>query len=161
MRSERALTSADAWSDGPTTVSSVTSRTFELDGFQRPFAVVLGLVTVSAGVVLLLVGDGGQQVLAVLFVAVGSWASFTFGFWAPHRVTLDDSGVLLEAVARRVRIPWDDLESVAPAPWDTRRQTLRWRRSPGRAITTLNAFPELHRMLVDIERRAPRAHISS
>lgn len=122
----------------------------------------MGLVMVPAGVVLLFVGDGGQQqVLAVLFVVVGAWALFMFGFWAPHRVTLDDSGVLLEAVARRVRIPWDDLESVAPAPWDVRRQTLRWRRSRGRTITTLNAFPELHTMLSNIERRAPRAHISS
>jgi hypothetical protein len=144
-------------------VGSMVSHTFELDGFKRPFAVVLGLIVIPTGVILLqLGGDGRETALAVLFIAAGSWTVFEFGLWAPHRVTLDDSGVMLEAVARRVHIPWDDLESVEPTPWDIRRETLRWRRSRGRAITTLNAFPELHRMLVEIERRrAPHAYVSS
>jgi len=80
------------------TVGSVASRTFELDGFKRPFAVVLCLVLAPGGIVLLLIGDGGgQAALAVLFMAAGGFGVFEWGFWAPHRVTLDDSGVLLEA----------------------------------------------------------------
>jgi hypothetical protein len=143
-------------------VTLVVSRTFELDGVKRPFTVMIGLVLLPASVFLLVVGeDGGSTAFGLFFIAVACWVIFEFGFWAPHRVTLDDSGISLDAVARRVRIAWDDLESVEPTPWDLRRETLRWRRSRGRAITTLNAFPELHRMLVEIERRAPRAYVSS
>jgi hypothetical protein len=140
----------------------VVSHTYELDGFKRPFTVVIGIALVPTSVFLLVVGeDGGSTALALFFISVGCWVIFEFGFWAPHRVTLDDSGISLEAVARRVRIPWEDLESVEPTPWDLRRETLRLRRRRGRAITTLNAFPELHRMLVEVERRAPRAYVSS
>jgi hypothetical protein len=164
-RTARAWPAASsATSVGPAvavTVGSMVSQTFELDGFYRGIAIVIGAVTVPLAIVLILIGDGGQVVLGVVFMVIGGGVLFQFGLWAPHRVTLDDSGVLLEAVARRVRIPWNELESVEPTPWDIRRQTLRWRRSRRRSITTLNAFPELHRMLVEIERRAPHAYVSS
>jgi hypothetical protein len=34
-------------------VGSMVSHTFELDGFKRPFAVVLGLIVIPTGVILL------------------------------------------------------------------------------------------------------------
>jgi hypothetical protein len=139
------------------TVSPVASHTYEADRFQSGLAVVIGVVGVVAGIVALVIGE----VQGLILLSVGSWLVFAFGFWEPHRVTLDDSGVLLQAVARRVRIPWDELESVAPAPWDIRRQTLRWGRKRGLAVLTPNAFPELHRVLVEIEQRAPYVYISS
>jgi hypothetical protein len=76
-------------------------------------------------------------------------------------VTLDDSGVLLRAVVRRIHIPWDELESVEPPWWDVRHEALKWRRSRGFAVSTLQAFPDLHRMLVEIERRSPQTYVSS
>jgi hypothetical protein len=139
------------------TVGPVAGHIYEVDGFQRGFPVVIGAVGVVAGIVALVIGEAPGLIL----LAVGGWSLFEFGFWAPHRVTLDDSGVLLQAAARRIRIPWDELESVEPAPWDIRRQMLRWGRSRGLAVMTLNAFPELHRILVEIERRAPQAVVSS
>jgi hypothetical protein len=85
----------------------------------------------------------------------------SIAIWTPHRVTLDDSGVLLKAVVRRIRIPWDDLESVGPPWWDIRHEALKWRRSRGLAVVTLQSFPDLHRMLTEIEQQSPRTYVSS
>jgi hypothetical protein len=100
-RTARAWPAANgATSVGPAvvvTVGSMVSHTVELDGFYRRIAIVIGAITVSLAVVLILIGDGGQVVLGAVFVVIGGGVLFQFGLWAPHRVTLDDSGVLLEA----------------------------------------------------------------
>jgi hypothetical protein len=76
-------------------------------------------------------------------------------------VVLDDSGVVLQAVVRRIHISWDELESVGPPSWDARHETLKWRRRRGSPVSTLQAFPDLHRMLVEIERRSPQTDVWS
>lgn len=132
------------------------SHLYQGEGFRLVLSAVVGVAGVTAGIVALVIGE----VQGLLLLSGGCLASF-IGVWTPHRVVLDESGVLLEAVARRIRIPWDELESVEPPWWDIRHEALRWRRSRGFAVWTLQAFPDLHRMLVEIERRSPRAHVAS
>jgi hypothetical protein len=129
---------------------------YQGDGFQLVLSAVIGVAGVVAGIVALATGE----VQGLLLLGGGCMAVF-IGIWTPHRVVLDDSGVLLQAVVRRVRIPWDALESVERPWWDVRHQSLKWRRSRGLAVVTLQAFPDLHRMLVEIERRSPRTHVTS
>jgi hypothetical protein len=78
----------------------MAGHTYEVDGFHRGYPVVIGAAVVVAGIMALVNGEA----LGVLLLAIGGWTLFEFGFWAPHRVTLDDSGVLLQALARRIRI---------------------------------------------------------
>lgn len=132
------------------------SQTYQGEGFQLVLSVVIGVAGIVAGIVALVIGE----VQGLILLGGGCVAVF-IGVWTPHRVTLDDSGVLLQAVARRVHIPWDELESVAPPWWDVRHEALKWTRSRGFAVSTLQAFPDLHRILVEIERRSPNTHVSS
>jgi hypothetical protein len=74
---------------------------------------------------------------------------------------LDQEGVLLEAIARQVRISWDDLASVGPPRWTIQRGCHRWSRRNGEGVTTARAFPDVHRMLSEVERRAPHASVRS
>lgn len=69
----------------------MASHTYEVDVFHRGLPVVLGTAVGVASVAVLATGEPGGWLLLVL----GGWAAFQFGLWAPHRVTLDDSGVLL------------------------------------------------------------------
>jgi hypothetical protein len=140
----------------------MAGRTFEQDGFRRPLGVVAGSVFVPIGFLVVAASDEAVNVaVGVSSIVLGGLIVFHLGFWEPRRVTLDDSGVLLEAVARRVHIPWDELEAVEPWPWDLHRETLRWQRRNGRSVTMLKDFSELHWMLVEIERRAPHTYVSS
>jgi hypothetical protein len=123
---------------------------------QLVVSVVLGMAGVVAGTVALLLGE-----VQGLLLLGGGLLAVRFGVWTPHRVTLDDSGVLLQAVVRRARIPWDELRSVAPPWWDLRHQSLKWGRHRRLAVVTLQAFPELHRMLVEVEQRSPKTYVSS
>jgi hypothetical protein len=132
------------------------SHTYQGERFQLVVSVVIGVAGVVAGIVALVIGE----VQGLLLLSGGCLAVF-IGIWTPHRVTLDDSGVLLQAVVRRVRVPWDELESVEPPWWDIRHAALRWGRNRGLAVLTLQAFPDLHRMLVEIERRSPPTYVSS
>jgi hypothetical protein len=125
---------------------------------------VVGVAFVVAGVVTLVVGlavgEVPAQLWGVLLVGIGGVGVF-IGVWTPHRVELDDSGVVLHAVVRRIRISWDELESVGSPWWDVSHGSLTWKRRRGLGVTTLQAFPDLHRMLVEIERRSPRTHVWS
>jgi hypothetical protein len=132
------------------------SHIYEGESFQLVYATVIGLAGALAGIVLLVAGE-----VQGLILLVGGCSGVFIGIWTPDRVVLDDSGVLLQAVVRHVRIPWDELESVAPPWWDFRHESLKWRRSRGFAVVTLQAVPDLHRMLVEIERRSPRTHVES
>jgi hypothetical protein len=131
-------------------------QTYQGEWFQLVVSAVIGVAGVVAGIVALVIGE----VQGLLLLGAGCLAVF-IGIWTPHRVTLDDSGVLLRAVVRRVRVPWDELESVVPPWWDIRHSALRWRRNGGLAVLTLQAFPDLHRMLIEIERRSPGTYVSS
>jgi hypothetical protein len=132
------------------------SHTYEVEPFQLAVSVVIGVAGVVAGIVALVIGE----VLGLLLLGGGCLAVF-IGIWTPLRVTLDDSGVLLQAVVRQIRIPWEELESVEPPWWDIRHVELRWGRTRGLAVLTLQAFPDLHRMLIEVERRSPRTYVSS
>lgn len=135
---------------------------YEVDGFHRAQGAVFAPIGAATGAVILPTGwDGAVAWLALPVLALGAGIAFYSGCWQPHRVTLDDAGVQLEAVARRVHIAWDDLESVAPGRWDVYRDMLLWQRRGGRMVRTLSAFPDLHRMLTEVERQAPHAVVSS
>ena len=131
-------------------------QTYQGEGFQLVLSAVAGVAGVVAGIVALAIGE-----IQGLILLGGGCVAVVIGIWTPHRVTLDDSGVLLTAVVRRIRIPWDELESVEPPWWDVRHEALKWRRSRGFAVSTLQAFPDLHKLLVEIERRSPRTHVAS
>lgn len=132
------------------------SDTYQGERFQLVVAAAIGVSGVVAGIVALVLGE----VQGLLLLGGGCVAVFV-GIWTPHRVTLDDSGVLLQAVVRRVRIPWDELESVEPPWWDVRHAWLRWGRTRGLAVLTLQASPDLHTMFAEIERRSPRTSLAS
>jgi hypothetical protein len=132
------------------------NHTYQGERFQLVISVVMGVAGVMAGIVALMIGE----VQGLLLLSGGCLAVF-FGIWTPHRVTLNDSGVLLRAVVRRIRVPWAELVSVEPPWWDIRHTALRWGRTRGLAVLTLQAFPDLHRMLVEIERRSPRTGVWS
>lgn len=134
------------------------SHTYEAERFQHGVLFVCGVGFVAGSFAPLAFGE--IHGLMFLFFSVGVFFLLG-GFWMPYRVTLDASGVLLQALVRRVRIPWDALETVAPPLWDTSHGSLMWRRRSGLAVLTLQTFPDLHRMLVEIERRAPHVHVSS
>jgi hypothetical protein len=134
----------------------VASHTYEAERVQHGLMLMFGVVGLVAGIVALVLGE--IQGLIPLFF--GGFLLF-MGLWMPHRVTLDDSGVLIQAVIRRVRIPWEDLEAVEPPVWDIRHERLKWRRRRGLGVLTPQAFPDLHRMLVEIERRAPHVYVSA
>jgi hypothetical protein len=132
------------------------SHTYEAERFQHVLSIVLGVIGVVAGIVALVVGE----IQGLIPLGFGVPLVF-IGFWLPHRVTLDDSGVLIQAMIRRVRIPWEELETVEPPLWDIRHERLKWRRRRGLSVSTPQTFPELHRMLVEVERRAPHVYVSS
>jgi hypothetical protein len=103
---------------------------------------------------------GGWGWLAFIWL-LANGAAIEHFLWAPNRVTLDDDGVELISVARHVRIARDDLEAVGPSPWTIRRgEFYQWRRSGGWPISTRPAV-DMHRLLAQIEQRAPHSAISS
>jgi hypothetical protein len=132
------------------------TQTYEVDGFEQVLLLLLGPCLVVMGIVVLVVGE----IEGLLPLFAGLWSLF-LGLRMPHRVTLDDDGVRIEAIGRRVRIPWGELEAVAPPAWDLMHRRLRWRRRRGLGVSTPHAFPELHRMLVEIEQRAPHVYVES
>ncbi|HEY8543611.1 MAG TPA: hypothetical protein VIL36_01140 [Acidimicrobiales bacterium] len=125
--------------------------------FRLVYSAVLGVTGVAIGAVVALAMG---QIQGLALACLGVVALFV-AVWTPHRVTLDDTGVVLQAVARRVHIPWDDLASVAPPWWDVRHELLKWRRRRGLGVLTLQAFPELHRLLVEVEQRSPGTSVAS
>jgi hypothetical protein len=132
------------------------THTYQGERFQLVVSVAIGVTSVAAGIVALVIGE-----VQGLLLLGGGCVAVLIGIWTPHRVTLDESGVVLQAGVRRIRVPWDELESVEPSWWDIRHVGLRWGRNRGLAVLTLQAFPELHTMLVEIERRSPRTYVAS
>jgi len=131
-------------------------HTYEADRGQQFLMLILGTVTAAIGIGALAVGE----IPGLLLLAGAAWVLF-LGLWMPHRVTLDDDGVRIEGIWRQVRIPWDDLRAVASPVWDFQHLRLRWQRRRGLGVSTPQAFPELHRMLVEIEHRAPHVYVEA
>lgn len=138
----------------PTPSESTTYET--VPGYPRN-TFLMGAVSVAVGLVGTLVTGRVQLLLAVAMGAI----LVMIGFWMPHRVTLDDDGVLFDALARHVRIPWDDLMSVSPVAVAYGNRVLVWRRRRGKGVRTPLGFPLLHRMLCEVEQRAPHVDVSS
>jgi hypothetical protein len=145
-------------------VLSVAEETYEFDGKRQARAVVFGLTLMLLSVYGLLRATFEQD------VSMYPWAAalvlFVYLFlrtllWTPHRVTLTDSGVVMEARAKLRRIPWTELKSIGPVPWSPYRGALWWRRAHGWPVSTPLNPANHHQMLVDIERRAPSVRISS
>lgn len=133
------------------------STTYEtVSGYPRG-ELLMGAALVAVGLVGTLV-TGQAEVL--LFVVVGA-IGVVVGLWLPHSVTLDDDGVLFDALARHVRIPWNDLVSVSSVAVVYGPRKLLWRRRRGRGVRTPLAFTLLHRMLTEVEQRAPHVDVSS
>jgi hypothetical protein len=138
----------------PTPSGSTTYET--VPGHPRN-AFLTGAAFVALGLVGTVATGRLQVLVAVVLGAVCAFA----GLWMPQRVTLDDDGVLFDALARQVHIPWDDLTSVSPVAVGYGSRVLAWRRRRGKGVRTPLGFPLLHRMLSEVERRAPHVHVSS
>ena len=138
----------------PTPSESTTYET--VPGYPRN-AFLTGAAFVAVG----LVGTVATGQLQVLLAVVLGAACVFAGFWMPHQVTLDDDGVLFDALARHMRIPWDDLVSVSPVAVGYGSRVLVWRRRRGKGVRTPLGFPLLHRMLSEVEQRAPHVDVSS
>lgn len=132
------------------------AHTYEADRFQQVVLILPGTVLAVIGTVGLVAG--GIEGLAAL--AGAAWVLF-LGIRLPYRVTLGDDGVRIDAIGRRVRIPWDELRAVAPPAWDLYHNRLRWHRRHGLGVSTPHAFPELHRMLSEVEQRAPHVYVAA
>lgn len=135
---------------------SESTRYETVPGYPRS-AFLMGGVLVAGGLVGTLVTGHLELLLAVVMGVVGVFV----GFWMPYRVTVDDDGVLFDAVARHVRIAWDDLVSVSPVAVAYGSRVLAWRRRRGKGVRTPMGFPLLHRMLSEVEQRAPHVDVSS
>jgi hypothetical protein len=133
------------------------STTYETMPSHPRNAFLMSAVLVVGGLVGTLATGHLELLLVVAMGAVGVIA----GFWMPHTVTLDDDGVLFDAVARHVRIPWDDLVSVSPVAVAYGSRVLVWRCRRVRDVRTPTGFPLLHRMLSEVEQQAPHVHVSS
>jgi hypothetical protein len=138
----------------PTRSESTTYET--VPGYPRN-TFLTGAALVAVGLVGTLVTGHVEVLLAVVMGTI----LVIVGFWRPHRVTLDDDGVLFDALARHVRIPWDDLVSVSPVAVGYGSRVLVWRRRRGKGVWTPLGFPLLHRMLSEVEQRAPHVDVSS
>lgn len=80
--------------------------------------------------------------------------------WRPHRVVLTEAGVVVTSRARQVAIPWVELVSVTRIPLG-RHKVLEWRRARGRVVRIDDDFVDVHRLLGEVESRAPHVLVSS
>jgi hypothetical protein len=120
-----------------------------------PFLALFG----AMGVALAVAGEPlGAVALGATTVGGIGWVVRVLRY-RPVRVVVTDAGVVLHAPARVVSIPWADLVSVERRRG--RDSRLLWRRRQGRAVSTSDDFANVHRLLVEIERRAPHVVVES
>jgi hypothetical protein len=114
-------------------------------------AVALGL---HAGNLRLVLGMAAFGIFAAGLVAHS-------GLLEPHRTTLYDDGAVFEARRRRVVIPWRELQAVEFGPWNVYGGRIVWEQVDGRVLKTSASFTDVHRMLTEVERRAPHVLVST
>lgn len=79
--------------------------------------------------------------------------------WEPYRIVVGESGMRWVARRRETAMAWSELDAVEVRP-GMGTKSLRWCRN-GRAVTTPGGFVDLHRLLSEIERRAPHVNVRS
>jgi len=108
------------------------------------------------------VDHNGVQAGVFVLAALGFGGLAVYEIW--YRmvlVTLTAKGVLLEASARYMFIPWDELASIAyrAGAGNRRFDYFVWRSATGRRVITSSHFSERRRMLQEVTRLAPRAQV--
>jgi hypothetical protein len=139
------------------------AHTYELTSNPRPF--VNGLLGVSfmvGGVVGSLVGGRGIAI-TTLSIAVGvlliANAARIELCW-PTRITVDDYGIVFNALTYDQLVQWSEVESVR-VHLGRYGGAIDWKLAQHPPITTPATFENLHRLLVEVEDRAPQATVSS
>jgi hypothetical protein len=79
--------------------------------------------------------------------------------WAPYRIVVGATGLRWVARRREMTVLWSELE-VVEVRLGMGTKSLRWWRN-GRVVTTPGGFTNLHRLLSDIEDRAPHVRVFS
>jgi hypothetical protein len=108
-----------------------------------------------------LVGDGGL-VGPAIFIAVGvlmvaNAAQITLRW--PTRIIVRDDGLVFRALTYERLVPWTDIESVRVSH-GRYGGGIRWTLAQRPHITTAATFENLHRLLVEVEHRAPQALVT-
>jgi hypothetical protein len=114
-------------------------------------AVALGLY---AGNLRLVLGMGAFGLFAAALAAHP-------GLLEPYQITLYDDGALFEARRRQVVIRWRELQAVQFGPWNVYGGRIVWEQADGRVLKTSASFTDVHRMLAEVERRAPHVLVST
>ena len=130
---------------------------YELTAWSRRAPLMLAvLVLATAG---RMVGAGfgrpaREVALGIVTIVSGVGLTVRVGGFVPHRVVIDDEGVVLVARLRTTAVPWGDLVGLSHGRFDFGGDQLRWERRSGRAITTSGRFAGLEEMVGDIAGRA-------
>ena len=135
------------------------------DAYELPANRAAPLVTaVAAGGFLALAGYGaaeGHAAFAAVALAVGALLAVlaVVARREPHRVVLTDAGVVLRSAAGDTLIPWQGLAGVVVHTW--RYRSLTWVRADGSRARTMGLPRGFHRLLSEVQHRAPHVRIVS
>lgn len=106
--------------------------------------------------------EGGGIAVPTVSISVGvllaANAAQIFLRW-PTRITVCDDGMVFKALTYDRLVPWADVES-ARVHRGRYGGGIRWRLAHRPHITTAATFDNLHRLLVEVEHRAPQAKVS-
>jgi hypothetical protein len=104
-------------------------------------------------------GDGSEVAVQVVIVLL-LMAGIAHGLLVrPQRITLTDEGARFSAPLREEFIAWPDLVSV-----DFRSGQyggMKWQARDRRPLRIHRRFIDVHRLLTEVERRAPHARVAS
>lgn len=135
---------------------------FEVDPLVRfgpllglPIVLVFAFAVLGSGVL----ANNEVGPIVALFIVVALGALGFEALWRPYRVLVRGDGLLLVAAARKVTIDWAELESVTRSR--AFNGTMRWCCTSGLRVTTSDRIMGLHRLLTEIERRAPHVRVLS
>jgi hypothetical protein len=98
-------------------------------------------------------------VMLALALALVVWAIVT-ELREPYRIVVDDEALTLVSRTRRELVPWSHLAGVLVQP-NQYGGRLIWVFADETGVTTPAAIPDLHRLLVEVERRAPQAQVKT
>jgi hypothetical protein len=141
--------------------ADVSDMTFELR--ERPVWPVGFASLVALGIMVFSIrgGDGAAALTTGIVAFVTACQVIHSGLWQIRSVTIEDTGVVLEARVRRISIAWTDLRSVVLGAGYRIGGRMNWVLAGGRVVKTPAAFSNVHRMLTELERRAPHMQVAS
>lgn len=137
-------------------------RTYVLSRNPRPFSVMLiGVAALASGIPRLAWDDPTTVTaivtgLGLLVVARGVQILVRW----PNRITVHDDGLTFTASRYHRVVPWDDIQKVRVVH-GKQGGGIRWTLFHGDDITTAATFADLHRLLADVEQRAPWVLVTS